>query len=136
MKKVLFVCVENSCRSQMAEAFGRKFGRERCEVFSAGSSPSGEVNPDAKRVMTEKGIDISHQVTKSLNDLPVKEFDYVVTMGCGDACPAGVQTKKTIDWIVPDPKGMPIEVFRFSRDLIERKVRELFQEMFPLEVLK
>ncbi|HID06021.1 MAG TPA: arsenate reductase ArsC, partial [Armatimonadetes bacterium] len=86
-KKILFVCVHNSCRSQIAEGFARHFGDDAVEVYSAGSKPSGEVDPNAIAVMREVGIDISKQRSKSIDEIPQVEYDFIVTMGCGDACP-------------------------------------------------
>lgn len=124
MKIILFVCVENSCRSQMAEGFARHYGKDRVEVYSAGSKPSGKVNETAIEVMKEKGIDISSQSSKGFFDLPVQEFDIVVTMGCKDVCPF-IPSKEHIEWDIPDPKGKSIEFFRDVRDKIEEKVKEV-----------
>jgi glutathione/glutaredoxin type arsenate reductase len=128
MKKVLFVCVENSCRSQMADGFARVLGEGKVESYSAGSRPGGSVNPDAVRVMKEIGIDISGQQSKGFYDLGVKEFDYVITMGCKDTCPF-VPAKKHIDWQIEDPKGKGEDFFRQTRDLIKEKVEQLIQEV-------
>ncbi|MDD4907623.1 MAG: arsenate reductase ArsC [Candidatus Omnitrophica bacterium] len=124
MKKVLFVCVENSCRSQMAEGFARQFGKDVWEVYSAGSKPSGVVNPDAVKVMREAGIDISLQESKGFSGLPVREFDYVITLGCQDICPF-VPAVKHLEWQIEDPKGRDLDFFRFVRDNIKLKVQEL-----------
>ncbi len=126
--KVLFVCVENSCRSQIAEGFARKYGGDRVEAYSAGSKPSGVVNPDAIRVMGEIGIDISKNVSKGFADLPVKNFDYVVTMGCQDVCPF-IPARENIAWQIEDPKGKPPEVFRCIRDEIGNQVKALLDQM-------
>jgi protein-tyrosine-phosphatase len=126
MKRVLFACVENSNRSQMAEAFARMHGGDRVEAYSAGSRPSGRVNPEAIEAMRERGYDLSQHHSKSLDDLPKVEFDAAVTMGCGDACPM-VRAKQRIDWQIPDPRNMPPEEFRQVRDLIEAKVKELLE---------
>ena len=123
-KHVLFVCVENSNRSQMAEAFARIHGGDRVEAVSAGSRPSGKVNPKAIEAMTEVGYDLSTHSSKGLEEFNGKHFDAAVTMGCGDECPL-VTSERRIDWQIPDPKHMPPEQFRAVRDLIERKVREL-----------
>jgi arsenate reductase (thioredoxin) len=128
-KKVLFVCVENSNRSQMSEAFARINGGDAIDAFSAGSKPSGKVNPKAIASMKELGYDLSSHRSKSLEE--VKEFapfDVVVTMGCGDACP-WMPSKKFIDWQIPDPKEMNEEEFRKVRDGIEEKVGQLLQEL-------
>jgi protein-tyrosine-phosphatase len=124
MKRVLFVCVENSNRSQMAEALARMHGQGRIEASSAGSRPSGKVNPKAVAAMKEVGYDLSAHRSKSLTDLAGQEFDIVVTMGCGDECPF-VRAKERQDWQIPDPREMPPEQFRAVRDLIEEKVRAL-----------
>jgi arsenate reductase len=121
--KAVFVCVENSNRSQMAEAFARLAG---VEAYSAGSRPSGRVNPKAVAAMAELGYDLSAHHSKSLDDLPDVEFDFAVTMGCGDACPH-LRAARREDWQIPDPKEMPPEQFREVRDLIARKVSELCQ---------
>lgn len=124
MKRVLFVCVENSCRSQMAEAFARMAGRDGLEAYSAGSKPSGSVNPKAVAAMRELGYDLAAHDSKSLDDIPDETFDYAVTMGCGDACPL-VRARHREDWDIPDPKHMDEAEFRKIRDLIGAKVREL-----------
>jgi len=121
MKKVLFVCRENACRSQMAEAFARIHGRDKLTALSAGSTPSGNVNPRAIALMKEIGYDMSRHVPKSLADVLPELYDYVITMGCGDACPY-LPALRREDWAVPDPKDMDEEAFRRVRDLIETKV--------------
>jgi protein-tyrosine-phosphatase len=123
-KRVLFVCVENSNRSQMAQAFARMHGGPMVEAYSAGSKPSGKVNPKAVEFMKEKGYDLSAHRSKSLTEIPDEDYDAAVTMGCGDGCPM-VQAKLHEDWAIPDPKELPPERFREIRDLIERKVTEL-----------
>ena len=128
MKRVLFVCVENSNRSQMAEAFARIHGGEKVEAYSAGSLPSGIVNPKAIEAMRELGCDISRRRSKSIVDLPDIEFDFVATMGCGDACPF-VRAKRREDWDIPDPKALPPEEFRVVRDLIGSKVKTLLETL-------
>ena len=122
MKHVLFVCVENSNRGQMAEAFARIHGGAGVAAFSAGSKPSGQINPKAIRAMREVGYDLSTHSSKSLADLPAVEYDFVATMGCGDECPF-VRAKLREDWNVPDPKQMNEDDFRAVRDLIEEKVK-------------
>ena len=124
MKRVLFVCVENSCRSQMAEGFARALGGGEMEAFSAGSKPSGVVNPRAIAFMKERGIDISRQKLKGFDELPDVEFDYAVTMGCQDVCPL-VSSDRHIAWDIRDPKNLSDEEFRKVRDEIENKVTEL-----------
>jgi len=123
-KRILFVCVENSCRSQMAEAFARLAGRTDLEIYSAGSHPSGVVNSKAIESMKEIGYDLSRHGSKSLTEIPVVEYDAVVTMGCGDECPF-VRAKKREDWKIPDPKNMPLSEFRKVREMIEGKVNHL-----------
>jgi protein-tyrosine-phosphatase len=123
--QVLFVCIGNSCRSQMAEGFARALGAGRLAAHSAGSRPSGQVNPTAVRLMAERGIDISGQASKGLGELPPgAAWDCVVTMGCGDACPA-LPARHRLDWDLPDPIGMEDAPFRRVRDEIERLVRGL-----------
>ena len=122
-KRVLFVCVENSNRSQMAEAFARMHGGDGVEAMSAGSKPSGVINPKAVRFMAERGVDLSTHASKSLHEV-TGEFDAVVTMGCGDDCP-WVPAKRREDWALPDPKHMDDDGYRAVRDEIERRVRAL-----------
>lgn len=131
VQRILFVCVENSNRSQMAEAFARIHGGERVEAFSAGSRPSGTVNPRAVAFMREVGYDLSKHRSKSLADLPAVEFDVLVTMGCGDdGCPRhGAQRR--VEWEIPDPKHLSDDQFRAVRDLIESKVKTLLWELGP-----
>jgi len=126
MKKVLFVCVENSCRSQMAEAFAVKHGRGVLEAYSSGSDPSGVVNAKAIASMEEAGYDLSLHTSKSLSEIPDIEYDLVVTMGCGDTCPF-VKAKKREDWQIPDPKNMDEAGFRSVRDMIEERVKQLIK---------
>ena len=122
---LLFVCVENSCRSQMAEAFARALGGARVIAASAGSRPSGQVHPRAVRFMAERGIPLDRHVSKGLQDIPADvAWDYVVTMGCGDACPF-VPARHRLDWDLPDPKAMDDDGFRSVRDRIEALVRDL-----------
>lgn len=128
MKRVVFVCVENSNRSQMAEAFARIHGAGKVEAFSAGSRPSGRVNPKAVEAMREIGYDLTTHTSKGLDNFNGREFDAAVTMGCGDECPL-VLAKRREDWQIPDPKGMPPEQFRQVRNLIEAKVKELLETL-------
>jgi protein-tyrosine-phosphatase len=123
-RRVLFVCVENANRSQMAEAFARIHGGGRVEAFSAGSRPSGRINPRAVEAMREVGYDLTRHRSRSLAEVPEVEFDVVVTMGCGDECPL-VRARRREDWGIPDPKEMPPDKFRAVRDLIEQKVKAL-----------
>ena len=127
-KSWLFVCVENSNRSQMAEAFARIHGGDKVEAYSAGSRPSGEINPKAIRTMKEIGYDLSKHRSKSLSEIPDIEFDFVATMGCGDECPF-LRAKQREDWNIPDPKDMPPEEFRAVRDLIETRVNAAINEI-------
>ena len=123
-KRFLFVCIENSNRSQMAEAFAKIHGKEGIEAYSAGSRPSGRVNPKAIESMRELGYDLSRHQSKALNEIPTIEYDVAITMGCGDECPL-VGAKSREDWNIPDPKEMAPDEFRTIRDLIESKVKEL-----------
>ena len=127
-KRIVFVYVENARRSQMAEGFANAFGRGKLEVYSAGSRPSSQIDPLVIEVMKEKGIDLTSKRPKSLNELPPIEMDYLITMGCEETCPA-VLAKKTVEWQIPDPKGKSIAVFREVRDLIEDKLKALFEEI-------
>ena len=124
MKRVIFVCVENSNRSQMAEAFARMHGAGKVEAHSAGSRPSGRVNPKAIEAMKEVGYDLTTHTSKGLDGFNGQQFDAAVTMGCGDECPL-VLAKRRFDWQIPDPKDMTPERFRQVRDLIEARVKEL-----------
>jgi protein-tyrosine-phosphatase len=126
-KKILFVCVENSARSQMAEAFARMHGKGKIEAYSAGSRPSGQVHPEAIASMRERGYDLTQHTSKSLSEIPKTEYAAIVTMGCGDACPA-VEAKRREEWNIPDPKAMPAPEFRAVRDLIDKKVKTLIEE--------
>jgi len=124
-KKILFVCIENSNRSQMAEAFARIHGSQAIEAYSAGSRPSGKVNPKAVSAMKELGYDLSLHHSKSLTEVEMNApFDVVVTMGCGDACP-WMPSKRFVDWQIPDPRDMAPENFNKVRNEIESKVKEL-----------
>jgi arsenate reductase len=128
-KKILFVCIENSNRSQMSLAFAIMHGGSAIEAYSAGSKPSGIVNPKAIAAMKELGYDLSKHDSKSLDEVKqYAPFDVVVTMGCGDACP-WMPAKKFIDWQIPDPKNMELEQFNVVRDFIENKVAKLINEL-------
>lgn len=124
MKKVLFVCIENSNRSQMAQAFAKIHGSQLVDTYSAGSKPSGKINPRAIRAMNEIGYDLSNHDSKSLDEIPDGPYEYVVGMGCGDACP-WVSTKHRLDWEIPDPRDMDEAQFNGVRDLVEEKVKAL-----------
>ncbi len=130
-KKVLFVCVGNSCRSQMAEGFARAYGKDKVEVQSAGTAASGIVNGAAIQAMREKGIDISSQRSKQLTDDMLEWADVVITLGCCSAeelCPVDFEGIKE-DWPIEDPLGMPWEVMERVSDDIERRVRGLLEEL-------
>jgi protein-tyrosine-phosphatase len=128
MKKILFVCVENSCRSQMAEAFAKIHGKGIFEAYSSGSKPSGIVNEKAVAAMKEVGYNLSAHNSKSLSEIPDVEYEYAITMGCGDACPF-VRARHREDWQIPDPKNMDEEEFRRIRDMIKEKVKELINNL-------
>ncbi len=127
MKRVLFVCVENSNRSQMAEAFARIHGGEEVEALSAGSRPSGQINPKAIRFMSELGYDLRGHASKSLDEVD-GEFDAVITMGCGDDCP-WVPARRREDWALPDPKHMDDDGYRAVRDEISLRVKNLLAQL-------
>lgn len=124
MKRILFVCIENSNRSQMAEAFARVHGAGSVEAHSAGSRPSGRINPKAIEAMRERGYDLSSHRSKGLDDFNGRAFDAAVTMGCGDECPL-VEAAMRVDWQIPDPRDMTPDEFRGVRDSIEQKVKQL-----------
>jgi protein-tyrosine-phosphatase len=130
LPRILFVCVENSCRSQIAEGLAHLHGGSRVEVYSAGSRPSGQVNPKAIASMAELGYDLSKHVSKGLTDIPNVEYDCAITMGCGDECP-WVRARHREDWGIPDPKHMNADEFRAVRDLIADKVRHLLERVRP-----
>ncbi len=129
MKRILFVCVENAGRSQMAEAFANHLGEPNIVASSAGNKPADKVNPIVAQAMMEKGIDISMNKPKLLTFQMTQEADLIVTMGCNDQgiCP-GPFFKPTVDWKLDDPKGKPIEKVREIMDEIERKVQNLIAE--------
>ena len=127
-KRVLFVCVENSNRSQMAEAFARIHGGDAVEAHSAGSRPSGKVNPRAIQFMAERGYDLTAHASKSLDSFNGTDVDVAVTMGCGDSCPL-VRASRREEWNIPDPKELPDDEFRKVRDLIEQKVQNLLSDL-------
>jgi protein-tyrosine-phosphatase len=125
---VLFVCVENSCRSQIAEGLARALGQGLLDPWSAGSKPSGKVNPTAVALMKVRGIDLSAHRSKGLDDLPPQKWDYVITMGCGDACPF-VPARAKADWGIRDPKNLPPAEFSRVIDEIEGKIKLLIAEV-------
>ncbi|MFW6121581.1 MAG: low molecular weight phosphatase family protein [Petrotogales bacterium] len=127
MKKVLFVCVENACRSQMAKGFFNKFTKDAM-ADSAGTQPAKNVNPVAVKIMNEVGVDIGNNKPKQLTFDMNNEFDFIVTMGCIDGCPV-TPKNKTIEWNVEDPKGKDIDFYRDVRDQIEGNVKKLINEV-------
>jgi len=127
MKRVLFVCIENANRSQMAEAFAHIHGGAGVDAQSAGSRPSGLINPKAVRFMAELGYDLNRHASKSLDEVE-GEFDAVVTMGCGDSCP-WVPAKRREDWNLPDPKHMDDDAYRAVRDDIGARVKRLLESL-------
>ena len=127
---VLFVCVGNSCRSQMAEALANHHGNGRVKAWSAGSSPLGRIVPETFDALEEKGISLEGHWSKGLDDVPVEEMDVVVGMGCEVVCPVPVGFKgRVIEWNIPDPYGRGMDHFRSVRDLIERQVIALLNDM-------
>ena len=125
---VLFVCVHNAGRSQMAAGYMRELGGDRIEVLSAGSAPKDTINPQAIAVMAEEGIDIANQQPKILTPEAVQESDAVITMGCGDACPF-YPGKRYEDWVLDDPAGQNIDQVRKIRDEIKGRVQTLLSEL-------
>ncbi len=128
--RVVFVCVGNSCRSQMAEAFARHLGGGQVEACSAGSHPRGRVDPTTIVVMREKGLDLGTSTSKGLLALPQRTWDAVIGMGCGDEACAVVPAKQHLTWQIPDPVGQSLEVYRQVRDLIEQSVKLLIEQLF------
>ena len=125
---VLFVCVHNAGRSQMAAGWLRHLAGDRVQVLSAGSAPAGTINPVAVDAMAEVGIDIAAQQPKLLSDAAVQESDVVITMGCGDACPV-FPGKRYLDWDLPDPSGKTLDEVRPIRDEIDQRVLSLVEEL-------
>ena len=130
MTRVLFVCIENSCRSQMAEAFAYIYGKGKLEPYSSGSRPSGAVNPKAIAAMKELDYDLSTHYSKGLEEIPQGGYAYVINMGCGDACP-DIETENREDWDLPDPKEMQPNDFNKIRDKIESEVKNLIGSLPP-----
>jgi arsenate reductase (thioredoxin) len=128
VKRILFVCVENANRSQMAEAFARMHGGADVEALSAGSKPGAQVNARAIEAMNERGYDLSEHRPKTLLEVSKGEYDAVVTMGCGDACP-WIPAEYREDWAIPDPKNMSAGEFNKVRDDIEQRVKELLKKL-------
>lgn len=126
--RVLFVCVENSCRSQMAEALARQLAGDAVEAASAGSRPSGVVNPKAIASLAALGYDLTTHTSKSLAEIPPGPWDAAITMGCGDACP-NVPARLREDWALPDPKHLPPREFDEIRDAIRSRVADLLARL-------
>ena len=130
VKRVLFVCVGNACRSQMAEAFANHLGQGSVRAWSAGSAPLGWIAPETYTVMQEKGLSLDGQWSKGVRDVPAAEMDVVVGMGCEVSCPVPAGFKgRVIEWSIPDPFTGEVELFRAIRDLIETNVRDLIVEV-------
>lgn len=125
---VLFVCVHNAGRSQMAAGYLKHLAGDRVEVRSAGTDPGAQVNPAAVEAMAEEGIDISVNFPKKLTDEAVKDSDYVITMGCGDTCPY-FPGKTYLDWPLDDPAGQGVDAVRPIRDAVRAKVEDLIKEI-------
>ena len=121
---VVFVCVANSCRSQIAEAAARMAVGDQWEIWSAGSRPGGRVHPLAIQLMDERGYDLRAHHSKGIDALPSRQWDIVVTMGCGDACPM-LRAATRVEWDIPDPVGLPVDEARRIRDELIRRVRLL-----------
>jgi arsenate reductase (thioredoxin) len=130
MSSILFLCVHNAGRSQMAAGWARKLGGDRIEVFSGGSEPAEAVNKRAVEAMAEVGIDIANEAPKKWSDRELRAVDVVVTMGCGDTCPV-YPGKRYVDWELDDPSGRSLEEVRVIRDEIEKRVRDLLAELVP-----
>jgi arsenate reductase len=130
--EVLFVCVHNAGRSQMAAALLAHHARGAVDVRSAGSAPAGSINPAVREAMAELGLDLSREVPKKLTTAAVEAADVVITMGCGDACPV-FPGKRYLDWQLEDPAGKGVEDVRPIRDEIDRRVRELLAELLAAE---
>jgi len=128
MKKVLFACVENSCRSQMAEGFANIHGTNILMPFSTGSKASGQINNKAVIAMKEIGYDLTEHKSKGLDEFSDLKFDYLITLGCNDECP-NIETKFRKEWNIPDPKNMDLKDFNKVRDLIEKRVLSLIDEI-------
>jgi len=132
MIKVAFVCVHNSCRSQMAEGYAKSLGKDVFETYSAGTEEYGQVKPLAVQVMEEDGVDMSSHHPKLLTDIP-EELDIVITMGCNVVCPF-VPNRYQEDWGLDDPSGGPIEDFRQTRDIIKEKMLDLIKRVENNEI--
>lgn len=132
MKTVLFVCVHNAGRSQIAAGYMKALSNGKVQVLSAGSAPKESINPLAVQVMAEEGIDIANNQPKVLTTEAVQESDVVITMGCGDACPF-YPGKRYEDWVLEDPAGKDLETVRKIRDEIKQKVKNLLTDLTSLE---
>ncbi len=128
MARLLFVCVENACRSQMAEAFARRLAGPGVEVFSAGSDPAERVNPRTEAFLEERGLSLADPTPTSVGELPSVRYDVVVTMGCGDRCPS-LPADLRMDWDLPDPAELGDDEFREVRDEIESRVGDLVRSL-------
>nr|MBC7613143.1 arsenate reductase ArsC [Pseudopedobacter sp.] len=128
MKNILFVCIENSNRSQMAQAFANIFGTDKVKAYSSGSKPSGKINPKAIAAMSDLGYDLTTHDSKSLDEIPQVAYEYAITMGCGDECPL-VNAKHREDWQLPDPRNMESEEFNKVRDEIKERVLNLLNKI-------
>ncbi len=129
LKTVLFVCIENSCRSQMAEAFAKIIGLDVCEAYSCGSKPSGKVNEKAIVSMNALAYDMAMHCSKGFDALPSSQFDFAITMGCDEVCCPDINALQREDWAIPDPKAMPMSQFVEVRDLIRQKVSRLIETL-------
>mgnify|MGYP001210979360 FL=1 len=127
MKTILFLCIENSCRSQIAEAFANAYSYSANKIISAGSNPSGEVNPTAIKLMGKIGHNISDHSSKSVNEIK-EEIDILISMGCGDSCPQ-LSAKKRLEWDIPDPKKMKEDEFMEVIKLIDKKVKKFIENL-------
>jgi arsenate reductase len=125
---IVFVCIENSCRSQLAEAYGHLHGGDEFHIFSAGSKPSGLINPKAVEAMADVGYALGSHTSSSLDSLPDISFAAAITMGCGDECP-NVQAQQREEWSIPDPKHLDAEGFARVRDDIEQRILALFERL-------
>lgn len=126
-KKVAFICVHNSCRSQMAESWAKKLGSDVLEVYSAGTEQYHEVKPLAVQVMEESGVDMSNHIPKLLADIP-EEVDILITMGCNVVCPF-IPHSHSEDWGLEDPSGGSVEGYRETREIIKEKVEDLIKRV-------
>lgn len=124
---IAFICIGNACRSQMAEGLMRHLGGPELNIYSAGSAPAGFVAKEARDALRELNIDISHHYSKGVEDLPKIEWDYVITMGCGDFCPT-LKAKNYLEWDIADPVGLPLGEFRKVRDELARRIKALVTE--------